>query len=234
MASRWESASLVTPQTTQVSGAAICALEVFEFDLACQLTAAAFVDLRCVAFLAAGTSSHLAMTDSRQWMCSAAGRSTSWQSEALSRACAQVSVMHRYVQMKGTYRPDTVLEVSRRQIPPSHLRCYVLDQSVTQHRLCRLHLSVLGGLHSSAACITRPPLCSLLSPQVSEHISTFVSTAEAAVRDILPEQVSVPSVTELSREAFVAGVSNTQAVRDHIKVRAIWRRGKRSGQIQYL
>jgi hypothetical protein len=41
------------------------------------------------------------------------------------------------------------------------------------------------------------------------------------VRDILPEQVSVPSVTELSREAFVAGVSNTQAVRDHIKVGAI-------------
>ncbi len=38
------------------------------------------------------------------------------------------------------------------------------------------------------------------------------------MRDILPEQVSVPSVTELSREAFVAGVSNTQAVRDHIKV----------------
>jgi hypothetical protein len=54
--------------------------------------------------------------------------------------------------------------------------------------------------------------------QVSEHISTFVSTAEAAVRDIAPEQVSVPSVTELTREAFVAGVSNTQAVRDHVKV----------------
>lgn len=57
---------------------------------------------------------------------------------------------------------------------------------------------------------------------MSEHISTFVSTAEAAVRDILPEQVSVPSVTELSREAFVAGVSNTQAVREHIKVGGIW------------
>lgn len=53
---------------------------------------------------------------------------------------------------------------------------------------------------------------------MSEHISTFVSTAEGAVRDIAPEQVSVPSVTELTREAFVAGVSNTQPIRDHIKV----------------
>lgn len=63
----------------------------------------------------------------------------------------------------------------------------------------------------------RPPLrCP--AAQVSETISTFVATAEAAARDMLPEQVAVPSVTELSREAFVAGVSNTQAVRDHIKV----------------
>lgn len=54
--------------------------------------------------------------------------------------------------------------------------------------------------------------------QVSDYISTFVSTAEGAVRDIPAEQVSVPSVTELSREAFVAGVSSTTAVRDQIKV----------------
>jgi hypothetical protein len=53
---------------------------------------------------------------------------------------------------------------------------------------------------------------------VSEYISTFVSIAEGAVRDVPPEQVSVASVTELSREAFVAGVSGTQPVRDHIKV----------------
>lgn len=61
--------------------------------------------------------------------------------------------------------------------------------------------------------------CSLCVLQVSEHISTFVSTAEAAVRDIAPEQVAVSSVAELSREAFVAGVSGTTAIRDHIKVR---------------
>jgi hypothetical protein len=54
---------------------------------------------------------------------------------------------------------------------------------------------------------------------VSEHISLFVSTAEAAVRDIAPEQVSVASISEVTREAFVAGVSGTQAVREHIKVR---------------
>lgn len=54
--------------------------------------------------------------------------------------------------------------------------------------------------------------------QVSGDISTFVANAEAAVRDIPPEQVSVPSVTELSREAFVAGVNATLSVRDHIKL----------------
>lgn len=53
---------------------------------------------------------------------------------------------------------------------------------------------------------------------MSEHISTFVSYAEGATRDIPPEQVVVSTVTELSREAFVTGVSSTQSVRDHIKV----------------
>lgn len=46
----------------------------------------------------------------------------------------------------------------------------------------------------------------------------FVATAEAAVRDVAPEQVSVASITEVTREAFVAGVSGMQAVREHIKV----------------
>lgn len=50
----------------------------------------------------------------------------------------------------------------------------------------------------------------------------FVATAEAAVRDIAPEQVSVASITEVTREAFVAGVSGTQAVREHIKVSGLY------------
>lgn len=53
---------------------------------------------------------------------------------------------------------------------------------------------------------------------MSENISLFVSTAEAAARDISPEQVSVPSVTELSRDAFVLGVSSTVFVREHVKM----------------
>lgn len=54
--------------------------------------------------------------------------------------------------------------------------------------------------------------------QVSDNINTFVSTAEGAARDTPPDQISVPSVTELSRDAFVLGVSSTQFVREHIKL----------------
>ncbi|WIA33826.1 hypothetical protein OEZ86_006935 [Tetradesmus obliquus] len=54
--------------------------------------------------------------------------------------------------------------------------------------------------------------------QVSDNINVFVSTAEGFVRDMPPEQVAVPSVTELSREAFVAGVTGTAVVREHIKL----------------
>eukprot|EP00878_Enallax_costatus_P005108 GHUV01005370.1.p1 GENE.GHUV01005370.1~~GHUV01005370.1.p1 ORF type:complete len:604 (+),score=218.67 GHUV01005370.1:107-1918(+) len=57
--------------------------------------------------------------------------------------------------------------------------------------------------------------------QVSENISSFVATAEAAARDISPDQVAVPSVTELSRDAFVLGVSSTVFVREHIKMRLL-------------
>jgi hypothetical protein len=46
----------------------------------------------------------------------------------------------------------------------------------------------------------------------------FVSTAEGFVRDLPPEQVAVPSVSELSRDAFVAGVTGTVFVREHIKL----------------
>lgn len=38
------------------------------------------------------------------------------------------------------------------------------------------------------------------------------------MRDMPPDQVAVPSVTELSKDAFVAGVTSTQAVREHIKM----------------
>jgi hypothetical protein len=54
--------------------------------------------------------------------------------------------------------------------------------------------------------------------QVSDNINVFVSTAEGFVRDLPPEQVAVPSVTELSKEAFVAGVTGTAVVREHIKL----------------
>jgi len=95
---------------------------------------------------------------------------------------------------------------------------------------CRRQPSASVPQHTSlhaASSVKQVPSCSSVSEtwhvvtllmQVSEYISTFVSTAEGAVRDIPAEQVSVPAVTELSREAFVAGVSSTTAVRDHIKV----------------
>jgi hypothetical protein len=54
--------------------------------------------------------------------------------------------------------------------------------------------------------------------QVSDNINVFVSTAEGFVWDVPPEQVAVPAVTELSREAFVAGVTGTVFVREHIKL----------------
>jgi hypothetical protein len=54
--------------------------------------------------------------------------------------------------------------------------------------------------------------------QVSDNINMFVSTAEGFVRDLPPEQVAVPSVSELSRDAFVAGVTGTLFVREHIKL----------------
>jgi len=40
---------------------------------------------------------------------------------------------------------------------------------------------------------------------VSENIYQFVATAESHTRDVPPEQVSVPAVTEMTQDAFVAG-----------------------------
>jgi hypothetical protein len=54
--------------------------------------------------------------------------------------------------------------------------------------------------------------------QVSDNINAFVSTAEGFVRDLPPEQVAVPAVSELSRDAFVAGVTGTLFMREHIKL----------------
>ncbi|KAF6252515.1 hypothetical protein COO60DRAFT_518967 [Scenedesmus sp. NREL 46B-D3] len=57
-----------------------------------------------------------------------------------------------------------------------------------------------------------------IDAQVSENINVFVSTAEGSVRDMPPDQVAVPLVSELSLESFVAGVTGTLFVREHIKL----------------
>jgi hypothetical protein len=60
--------------------------------------------------------------------------------------------------------------------------------------------------------------------QVAELINAFVATAEAAVREVPPESVVAAGVAELSKAGFVAGVTGTPAIREHIKVRVGVRR----------
>ncbi len=60
-----------------------------------------------------------------------------------------------------------------------------------------------------------------LPAQVSETISLFVATAEAAVRDVAPESIAVSTVSQLARDAFVAGVAGTPAIREHIKLHVL-------------
>ena len=58
-------------------------------------------------------------------------------------------------------------------------------------------------------------MCNVL--QVSDTITAFVVAAEGAAKDLLPEQVTVASVTEMGREGFVAGVCSTTSIREIIK-----------------
>lgn len=53
----------------------------------------------------------------------------------------------------------------------------------------------------------------MTKPQVSDSITQFVAAAEAHEKDVLPESVSVASVAEVSRDAFVAAVCNAMPVR---------------------
>jgi len=89
-------------------------------------------------------------------------------------------------------------------------------------------------------------VCICLAPQIHDNVSTFVTAAEYAVKDVAPDAAGVAAVTELSREGFVAGVLGTPPIRDVIKVnmlgpaplesedaesqvRAAWQRSSRAG-----
>lgn len=72
------------------------------------------------------------------------------------------------------------------------------------------HVSVFNPRH---ICV-----CICLAPQIHDNVSTFVTAAEYAVKDVAPDAAGVAAVTELSREGFVAGVLGTPPIRDVIKV----------------
>lgn len=112
------------------------------------------------------------------------------------------------------------------------------------HPLTQWHIS-LCLIPATSVCASAWP------PQIHDNVSTFVTAAEYAVKDMAPDAAGVAAVTELSREGFVAGVLGTPPIRDVIKVnmlgpaplesedaesqvKAAWQRSSRAGAGQTL